>query len=287
MALIRETTAIDAEQITAFLQPHIETSMFLLSNLEQHGIGTSDHPHATRYFLYEAGTKIHGVFGVTQNGYLMCQHPRLCLATARGYLARIEGTTVQGMTGDSDQVSQFIDALPDLHETWLLNRVEPLFTLDLATLQAPLSRLSLPKQNDSTMLEDWFEQLLIETGIASGENARHLATLRTREAIAGTGTRIYCGEDRAPIGMTSVNARAGDCVQIGGVFVRPDCRGQGHAGRMVAAQLAELRDSGTQTALLFAASDAAAKAYTRIGFRRLGDYRVAMLNEACTLGATA
>ena len=42
---------------------------------------------------------------------------------------------------------------------------------------------------------------------------------------------------------------------------------------------------GLDDAILFAASPTAAKAYERIGFRRRGDYRVALLKPAHILGA--
>lgn len=285
--MIREATCDDAEKIAAFLQHHVETSMFLLSNLEQHGIIASDHAHATRYFIYEQGASVQGVFGCTRNGYLMCQHPGLCLSTARDYLSCIEGTRVQGMTGVTDQVALFVEALRALDDAWLLNRVEPLFGLELAKLKAPDSHLCAPKQGDRAMLEAWFERLLIETGIADAAHAPASAVLRAAAAITGTNTRIYLDDAQTPVGMTSVNARAGKAVQIGGVFVLPEHRGQGHAGRMVAAHLAQLRECGIKKAILFAASDSAAKAYTRVGFQRLGGYRVAMLREPCVMGDAA
>jgi predicted GNAT family acetyltransferase len=84
--------------------------------------------------------------------------------------------------------------------------------------------------------------------------------------------------------MNGINARAGQEVQIGGVYVPPGFRGQGRAGRAVAAQLAAARDGGARTAILFAGSAPAARAYERIGFERIGTYRVALLHRAAIVG---
>lgn len=284
--MIREATPDDADAIAAFLQDHIETSMFLLSNLERHGIGVSEHAHATRFFLWESGAGLQGVFGCTRGGYLMCQHPGLQGSTAKAYLQCIEGASVQGMTGAADQVGHFIAALAEWEDSWLLNRIEPLLVCDLSKLTASACRLSLAVPEDRALLEDWFERLLLETGMADAHHAPDVAAQRAEAAITDHSTLIYRAEDGIPVGMTSVNASAGKAVQIGGVFILPAFRGQGHAGRMVAAQLAVLRKAGAQTALLFAASDAAAKVYTRIGFRRAGSYRVAMLRAPCAVRTT-
>ncbi|MCC5960241.1 MAG: GNAT family N-acetyltransferase [Rhodobacteraceae bacterium] len=282
--MIREARASDAPAITAFLRQHIESSMFLLSNLEQHGIGQSDHLHATRFFLTYEGASLRGVFGCTNGGYLMCQHPEPSVAVARDYLAHIAGVRILSMTGPEDQVAQFVQALPYLHNEWLKNEIQPLFMCDLTDFAFPEQVLTAPLPKDRAMLEVWFRNYLTETGIADSARARMEAAQRATQAITDKNVRLYCDHGGTPIGMTAVNARAGHGVQIGGVYVHHAHRGQGHAGRMVAAQLAELRAAGARNAVLFAASTAAAKAYTRIGFRQIGGYRIAMLRAPCAIG---
>ncbi|MGY6695933.1 MAG: GNAT family N-acetyltransferase [Roseinatronobacter sp.] len=287
MALIVEARPEDKDEISSFLRRHVTTSMFLLSNLERHGIGMSDHPHATKFFLHRAADGLTGVFGCTKGGYMMCQHPGLDAPTAAAYLSCLAGQMVTGITGVADQVGCVLDACSGANPDWLLDRVEPLFALNLSELEppAPPVPLKAPRQEDRFLLEDWFAQYLSETGFSAHSRAGTAATQRSAAAIRERTVQIYLAADGCPIGMTAVNANAARTVQIGGVFIDPAHRNKGHAGRMVAAQLTELRACGNEMALLFAASDAAAKAYTRIGFRRVGDYRVALLREACSLGA--
>ena len=83
--------------------------------------------------------------------------------------------------------------------------------------------------------------------------------------------------DGKVIAMTGFNARLPGIVQIGGVYVPPDLRGRGLAGRAVALHLEESRNRGTTKATLFAASEAAARAYIRLGFVRIGSFGLALL----------
>ena len=87
--------------------------------------------------------------------------------------------------------------------------------------------------------------------------------------------------------MGALNARAGDAVQIGGVYVAPEHRGKGLAGQLVISHLAELKAKGIRRAILFAASSAAERAYAGIGFRRIGFFRVALLARPVSLGTAA
>ena len=72
--------------------------------------------------------------------------------------------------------------------------------------------------------------------------------------------------DRQPVAMTGFNARLPEIVQVGAVYTPPLLRNKGYARLAVALHLAEARETGTRHAVLFAASDAAARAYQAIGF---------------------
>ena len=75
--------------------------------------------------------------------------------------------------------------------------------------------------------------------------------------------------------MTGLNAELPEAVQVGGVYTPPGMRGRGYARAAVALHLDQARRTGIPRAVLFAASDAAARAYTAIGFRPAG--RMAMI----------
>lgn len=283
--MIRQTRPEDLTALLGFLRQHVDSSMFLLGNIEAHGLGNETHPHGTHVLVHEEAGGITGAFGATNSGYLMCQHPGVTAAIARDYIDRLGNWRILGMTGAADQVAMFLDALPIAADAWQVNRVEPLLSRDLADLPVADARLRAPVPSDRAMLTDWFTGYLVETGILDRTTAPDHASTRAQSAVASGGVRLLVGPDGAAIGMSAVNARATDVVQLGGVYVAPRFRGQGHAGRMIAAHLAELRATGTNRAILFAASDAATGAYLRLGFAVIGSYRIAMLRAPATLQA--
>lgn len=270
--MMRRATEADVSALRAFLEPRIETSMFLLGNLEAHGTDNGDHPHGTAFYLREEDGVITGVLGRANGGFLMCQMPHLSVQQARSCLPLLDGLGLRGMTGEADQVARFLEALPLAAEDWSLNRVEPLYRLDLATLSST-DTVRMPGAADLPLLQTWFAGYLADTRTGTAEDA----VSRAAGAVDAEHIRLLL-QGGEPVAMAAVNARAGDTVQIGGVYVPPPLRGRGLAGRVVAAQLCALRGAGIRTAILFAASDVAARAYERIGFARVGAYRVALLN---------
>lgn len=285
--MIRQAGPGEEAEIEAFLAGHPETSMFLRSNLAEYGLEDRQHPHAITYFRHPRTGPVGAVFGRTNSGFLMSQAPAAGPELWQGFAAILQGQEVRGMTGDDGQVVAVLDALGLLGAAFNLNHAEPLYRLDLATLQAPDADIRRPVADDVDLLSLWFAQYMRDTGQA-GDQADSLRAAITRavEAISQGNTRLLI-EDGVPVAMTGINAEVGDMVQIGGVFTPPDRRGRGHARRVVAAHMAELRDTGSKTAILFANNVAAARAYEAIGFERIGAYRVAILKAPRVIGAAA
>lgn len=284
--MIRRADPADAPAIAAFLQRHLESSMFLLGNLDAHGIGETLHPNGTRFLLREGQGGITGVFGWTNGGYLMTQVPAMTPLEAEHFAAALGGYAMRGLTGAADQVGCLQGALPIQPDAWTLNRDEPLMARSLYTLPMTAVTLRRPEPVDRALLERWFAGYIAETGLSAGGGVRLKAVARAQSAIAGDSVRlmIHAGE---PVAMCAINARAGDAVQIGGVFVPPEHRGRGYAGQLVLSHLKELREDGVRRASLFAASKSAERAYARVGFTRIGSYRVALLGRPVILRMAA
>ena len=273
--MITRAVPSDIPAMAGFLAGHMERSMFLLGNLQAHGLDETDHPHGTSYFLRRAGDRIAGIFAISNGGYLMVQHPGLDAAAARDWGREIDGREVRGITGDDAQARQIVEALGFESESWEIDRAEPLYRLSLADLP----KLSVDSREageaDLDLLMSWLKAYGEETG--TGNDPQSLEE-RARSALNSERLRLLI-EGGKPVAMTGINTRAGHTVQVGGVYVPPELRGQGRAGRVVAAHLEVLRAGGAETAILFAASPVAAGAYERIGFQRIGDYRVSMLRK--------
>ncbi len=280
--MIRKATPEDSLAIAAFLEPHIETSMFLLGNLEVYGIGNTSHRNATSYFLRETGDGITGVFGCTNGGFLMCQLPGLTVTEAQTYAHLLKGYTLHGMTGANEQVRTILDALPIPDKAWGLNRTEPLYRLSVAGLTSE-DTTRAPAAADLPKLTEWYAAYMQDTETTPPGDLQVAAQTRAGQAVDSPRVRLLI-EDGKPTAMAAFNARAGSAVQVGGVYVPKPFRGEGRGGRVVQALLAEAATQGTTTAILFAASESAARTYERIGFDMIGAYRIALLRAAITLG---
>lgn len=285
MQLIRKARPEDVTELDDFLAGHAESSMFLRSNLAEYGLEDREHPHGATYYRAPATGPVRAVFGRTNNGFLMCQAPAVGPDLWQAFAAILQGQEVCGITGDDGQVAAALGALGLPEGAFSLNHAEPLYRLDLAALQTLDADIRRPVADDVDLLSLWFAQYMRDTG-QGGDQADSLRAAITRavEAISRGKTRLLI-EDGVPVAMTGINAEVGDMVQIGGVFTPPDRRGRGHARRVVAAHLVELRDAGINTAILFANNAAAARAYEAIGFERIGAYRVAILKAPQVIGA--
>lgn len=278
LGLIREAVEADLPRIDAFLAAHSETSMYLRGNLEAHGIGLGTHSHSTQVFLWENGAEF-GAFAITKSGYLMAQMPNMTKQAAHAFAQAIEGRHSLGMTGAVSQVQITLQSCGLDDAPMALFHDEPLYRMALHDLAGPNQPSRPVGDVDHDLLEPWVAAYLVDTGQDIPEGAATNAPERTREAIEDGNTRLLLHQGE-PVAMARINAKAGDTVQVGGVFVPEMFRGQGFGGQVTRAVLAEEKKKGAQTAVLFANNATAAKTYERIGFEKIGRYRIALLQAA-------
>ncbi|WP_300059860.1 GNAT family N-acetyltransferase [uncultured Roseobacter sp.] len=285
--MIRVAVPEDAAALEAFLQPHAATSMFLRGNLAAHGIGASDHAHATTYYLSEAAGQITAVAGCTNGGFLMCQAPGAGPEFWADCAQALQGRRLVGITGVPAQVDAFAEALGFGDAAFRLKDIEPLYALSLADLPDVRTRdvsLRRPRPEEAGGLAPWFEAYHHETGMGTldGVDGR----IAAQQFIEKADSRVM-EIGGAVCAMSALNARTADMVQVGGVYVPPVHRGRGYGGRIVALHLAEVRAQAIGAAILFAATAVAARAYEAIGFRRIGSYQIALLKTPMVVGAEA
>jgi ribosomal protein S18 acetylase RimI-like enzyme len=137
--------------------------------------------------------------------------------------------------------------------------------------------------------------LLLRPPIAGDiEELFHLQAAYEQEEVLPTGAAFYPAASRANlerllkneqmllacldgriVGKINTSAESFTRYQIGGVYVRPDCRGRGIAVRMAAVFLKGLINEGRAVTLFVKKQNAAARAvYRRTGFAVRGDYRI-------------
>lgn len=281
--MIRLAVGSDQALIETFLYEHAETSMFLLNNLLKHGIGISDHKHATAFWLHLQNDQIIGVFGIANNGFCVAQAPAAIATDWAEWAGLMQGCAVHGMTGVPAQVDAALIAFGVQDAAFSVNDDTPLYALDHSDLPDFGSTLRLASAQDEALLTEWFKGFALDTRtIASTSDAAREGAIRAREAIGNPDVMLLI-EGGAPVAMAGINARLPDMVQVGGVYTPPSLRGNGHARRAVAGLLKA--QVGVDRSILFAADKAAARAYEAIGYRLIGSYRVAMLKEPKTVGA--
>lgn len=282
---LRRATSLDIAPMDAFLSQHAATSMFLRSNLAQHGTDDTTHPHGTTFFLVEDTDGIAAVFGVTNSGYLMAQAPWADASQWAAFARRLGGTSVCGMTGVPEQVQACLAACGVSQGPWQLVADEPLYHLSLSDLVDLDADVRAPVASDAPMLENWFTAYETDTGMARPADAPTDSARARAAAAIHAPNLVILEEAGTPVAMAAVNAQVADMVQIGGVFTPDALRGRGYARRAVAGLLRRcvVRDGATQS-VLFANNAAAAHAYEALGYRLIGTYRVALLAAPKVIG---
>ncbi|MCA0929839.1 GNAT family N-acetyltransferase [Ruegeria profundi] len=268
----------DVPRIEAFLSQHIQTSMFPLANLRDYGLSAS-HPRGIKAWVL--GNEPNAVFCITNEGMVMPQCPDCSDDQLAAAIQLIRSHSLFGVAAEASQARRIMRLAGWENRPATLNSDEPGFSLDL-------DKLVLPDANGATLLplgkfnlkifDAWRESYLIEVSGFPPERAKTQA----RQDIA-----VYAERDshRAlvidgqPVAMTGFNARLPETVQIGGVYTPPDLRGNGYAKLAVALHLLEARTAGATRAVLFAASESAARAYIAIGFQPAGQFSLLLFTN--------
>ncbi|MGR3661159.1 MAG: GNAT family N-acetyltransferase [Paracoccaceae bacterium] len=279
--MIRIAVSGDEMKIEAFLKTRPETSMFLRGNLRLHGLGNTDHPHGTTYFLDESDGEIVNIVGLANGGALMCQFPAASPDFWADIHANLKDRKLSVITGDAAQVGQLKHAFDLSKRKFDLDVTEPLFQLKLSNLRLEdlaKGTLATPTTGQVVQLTDWFCAYRVETlGQSDNENVRREAGEQTKRLIAQNSIKTLV-VDGETVSMTSFNAQLPDIVQVGGVYTPPRLRGNKFARTAVALHLSDVRKTGVKTAILFSSNLTASRAYEAIGFKHIGDFGITILS---------
>jgi predicted GNAT family acetyltransferase len=80
------------------------------------------------------------------------------------------------------------------------------------------------------------------------------------------------------VSLAAFNAVMPEIVQIGGIYTPPGQRGRGYARAAIAALPLDAHQRGVERAVLFAGNPSAIRCYERLGFRRVGDFGLVLLD---------
>ncbi|OED46495.1 GNAT family N-acetyltransferase [Leisingera sp. S232] len=283
--MIRRAEQGDLQAIEGFLAPRAATSMFLSGNLRDHGLNAVGHPKATSVWLSEDASGLNGVFGLTEDGFLTFEAPGIGPAAGGALRRALDGRRIAALNGEARQADAMLEVLNVDWEQIGFSDTEPHFRLPLKDLQLPSGGSTLRPMHpeDVPLITEWRHAYDKEVfGSADLPEIRQRSTGRAEELVeSGRGRILELGG--LPVAMTAFNAALPEIVQIGGVFTPPGQRSRGFARRAVALHLAEVHEEGVQEAILFASGAAAVRAYQKLGFQRIGDYRIIEFSEPVTV----
>ena len=268
----------DAPEIAAFLTAHCDTSMFALSNLAQHGM-QGGHPRALRCWLRRAGGQITDVMTVTEEGMAMPQCPSFQADNWAGAVIATAGLELIGIIGPASQARAFAAVAGLVDAPTTLDRDEPFMALSLSDLVVPDAAGQIVPLADAprSSVFDWMTAYQMEA-LGSGPQEAALRAEQSLAAYLANNSHVALMRGETPLAMTGFNARLPGIVQIGGVYVPHALRNRGYGRRAVALHLAQARAEGVARAVLFSASEAAARAYRGIGFRQTGDWTLCLFD---------
>jgi GNAT superfamily N-acetyltransferase len=279
---IRLLDNADQAEMEAFLKLHRDSSMFLRANSQRVGLVYQPAAlHATYAGAFEKG-KLCGVVAHGWNGMIILQCPDSVEEIARECV-RLSERRVTGLIGPLDQVRHARVALGLAAAPARMEEDEWLFGLDLSGIIVPAALADgfvicrPPLLEERETLYNWRTAYDIESlGGADSDETRKRASAYLDGQLAQQNVWVAIDGGRL-VSLSAFNAALPDIVQLGGIYTPPEYRGRGYAKVSVAGSLITARERGVSRAVLFTSNPSAARSYEGVGFQRLGDYGLIML----------
>lgn len=259
--------------------------MFICSNLETAGIEYCGDEFQGEYWgaFNEKSSRIEGILVHYWNGGIMmfAQNSQILQGLTTQF--KLERTRpVAGVLGPDLQASIVIEELGISNAPYNLNSAEGLYKSHLENLdQTDLpSNFSIihAKKTSKDLLIKWMRAYDIEA-LDSPDNSDLDIKSQDRAQSLIDGNCWILLQNGTPVSLNGFNAKIDDMVQIGPVWTPPEHRNHGYARVLVRHTLLRAKQEGINTAILFTDNPAAIKAYESIGFKKIGNYRLALLKN--------
>src|SRR5580704_11253449 len=235
----------DERALFGFLDQHIESSLFLVSNAEAGGLEDVGAPLQGTYVASFEDGGMTAVAAHYWNGMLIVQGERGLEQSAREAVAR-SGRPVSGLIGPLALVERVRRALDMQTRAAKKDEPEILYALSLERLRIPplLSTASLTcrpptDEENAGLLIDWRMDYMAEA-LGADRTASLREEVRKEFVRPGRVGWVLLVDGR-PVSYSTFNARARGVVQVGGVFTPPELRARGYARAVVAGSLLDAR----------------------------------------------
>ena len=291
--LIHAVDMEDLERVRGFLEAHVETSLFLLSNLALFGPRLGENWNSGNYHLIEEAGRVVAVFCLTRRGNLLVQAGgRTDLAESILEACESEPFEVCGVAGEWATAAALWDLvrMDPRFEPGVSSR-DVLYRFPLATGAA--AAVTSPARTSSAIPNAPARRLTVRA-LEPGDfeqweplNTAYLAELHlplpvvdeAHEAEFGRRARArwwwgaFAGSEL--VGTVALNAAYGAVGQVGGVYTRPADRKKGVARAAMGLLMQDCRDyHGFDKLILFTGEDnqGARRLYESLGFEMAGAF---------------
>ena len=280
--MIRSVATDDLERVRGFLEAHVESSLFLLSNLAIFGPRLTDHWNSGNYRLVEEAGRVVAVFSLTRRGNLIVQ------AGGRADLAE---SILEACENEPMEVCGVMGEWPTAEALWSLLRDDPRFEPGLSSkdvlYRLPLARTAgrpprgLPPGITVRALEasDYPHWERLNTAYCAEMNLPLPVVDDAHEAEFGRRTRArwwwgtFSGSQL--VAIVGLNAAYGVVGQVGGVYTRPADRNKGMARAAMELLVEDGRDYHQfEKLVLFTNEDnfGARRLYESLTFEVVGEF---------------
>lgn len=279
---VRDVTDADLARVRLFLEEHLESSLFLLSNLAVLGPRLGEHFNSGDFRLLEQDEQVIAVFCLTRRGVLLVQ------AGGRAELGRWildackpKRIAVNGVIGEwptSEAIWERLRADPTLRPKHTSRDV--LYRLSLRTwpgrdaslIPSGVSVRALHPE-DFPQWEPLNTHYLEERGLLPAPDPAQ----RREEFVSRARARLWWGAFNGPrlAALVGLNATYGQLGQVGGVYTLPESRRTGLSRAAMHLLMEDSRDyHGFECLTLFTGEDniAARRLYESLGFEQTGAF---------------
>jgi len=283
----------DTKVLEEYLNPHKAECMFICSNLKAAGIDYKGADFEGEYFGYldKHDTHLKRLLGVIVhywNGNVMMHaEGHDVLEKLILHLKKNISRPVAGILGPNIQAEHVIKKLELSGCHFGINSNEGLYEINLEALNELImpSNMRVVSAQDVTknILIEWMKSYDIEAlGALDNEALEKQVQEKWNLRLQKNDSWVLL-LDETPVALSAFNARLADMVQVGPVWTPLEYRNQGFARLLLAYTLQQEKLKGTKQAILFTDNPAAIKAYLAIGFKKIGNYRLALLEKPIRL----
>lgn len=283
--MIRRLVNSDQNEVETFLSQHIETSMFILSNIRKKGLDYHGGDFEGEYFGAFDTDGLKGLIVHSWNNIIMVQAPQPDVLSDL-YQALITNMTrpFAGILGHVEQGQYILDKIQLDADQFATNHVEDLYKLDLSALKIPKItdakvQMVVLEHRHFDLAVAWMKAYDIEAlGAQDNDRLMEKSITSVKQRIEIKNTWVL-EVDGVLVSLSGFNAELDDIVQIGPVWTPPEHRSKSYARALVALTLEHARTQGVKNAILFTSSKPARKAYQAIGFEHSGQFQLSLLKN--------